>query len=93
MSSLLETSAITQHYYKETKYLIFKGWTLQNRKTPIIYVYNKYEEKLGVIKFYPQWRKFVFEAEHCIFDAFCLNDLITVLDEQQKVWKSKVNNK
>lgn len=91
MSSLLETTAITQHYYKETKYLMFKGWNLQNRKTPIIYVYNKNNEQLGIIKFYPQWRRFVFEAEHCIFDSLCLNDLIEVLNEQQKCWKDNTN--
>lgn len=83
---------INKTFYKQTKYLIFEGFYLDDRKTPIINVLNKSDEKLGVIKFYPAWRKFIFESSECIYDSSCLTDLIEVLDEQQEVWKQSLNN-
>ena len=77
-------------YHKETQYLIFDGGLVSHRKTPVIEVYSKSYELLGVIKFFPQWRKFVFESDKCIYDSKCLSDLIMVLDEQQELWKNSL---
>lgn len=70
----------------ESKYLIFERKDIEGRKTPIFNIRNKESNfLLGQIKFYPQWRKYVFEpSEEVIFDTSCLKDIISFMEEKQK---------
>ena len=70
----------------ESKYLTFERKDIEGRKTPIFIIRNKESNfLLGQIKFYPQWRKYVFEpSEEVIFDTSCLKDIISFMEEKQK---------
>ena len=76
----------------ESNYLIFEKHTIPNHKLPIYTVKNKQSNcKLGTIKFYGAWRKFVFEpVENVIFDASCLNDIITFLNNKTTDWRNSL---
>lgn len=75
---------------RESKYLVYHSVILPKRKTPIIIVRNKVNEELGQIKFYPQWRKFVFyPKENTLFDSSCLDDIKSNLDLLQQMWYNK----
>lgn len=51
-------------------------------KTKVIGVGNNSGDKLGIIKWRSGWRKYVFEPETCtVWDAKCLTDIITFLNE------------
>lgn len=70
-----------------SKYLVYQSVTLPKRKTPIIFVYNKLNEELGQIRFYPQWRKFVFYPKaDTLFDSNCLEDIIFTINLIQQMW-------
>lgn len=72
----------------ESKYLDFIEETIPNRKTPIVHVMNKSTTYLGMIYFYPSWRKFIFRPEaDIIFDTSCLLDIVNKLNELQENWK------
>lgn len=75
---------------RESKYLIYESIMIPKRKTPIIFVKNKTGDELGQIKFYPQWRKFVFfPKENTLFDSSCLEDIIFTINILQKMWYTK----
>lgn len=43
--------------------------------------------ELGVVRFRPQWRAFVFEPnEDTVFDTKCLNEIIVFLNNQHSLW-------
>ena len=72
-------------------YLIFEKETVKGRKTPIYNVKNKSDEILGVIYFYPAWRKYVFQPvpiDHIIFDTSCLDQIVMKLLEVNWEWKN-----
>ncbi len=72
---------------RESKYLVYRLVTEPKRKTPIIFVCNKSSEELGQIRFYPQWRKFVFYPEaDTLFDSNCLEDIISTINLIQQMW-------
>lgn len=72
---------------RESKYLVYQSVTLPKRKTPIIFVCNKLNEELGQIRFYPQWRKFVFYPKaDTLFDSNCLEDIIFTINLIQQMW-------
>jgi len=71
-----------------TMYLVFDKRTIQGRKTPIFDVSNKSGILLGSIRFYPAWRKYVFEpVGDTVFDAGCLNEIISFMQERQREWR------
>ena len=73
--------------YLESKYLVYYLVTLPKRKTPILFVCNKANEELGQIRFYPQWRRFVFYPKaDTLFDSNCLQDIIFTINLIQKIW-------
>ena len=75
---------------KESKYLVYRLVTEPKRKTPIVFVCNKSSDELGQIRFYPQWRKFVFyPKENTLFDSSCLDDIKSNLDLLQQMWYNK----
>lgn len=78
----------------ESKYLVFDKYIKQGRKTPIYEIKNKTTlDSLGVIYFYPAWRKYVFESNpQIIYDASCLTDIINFLQEIQTEWKEGLKN-
>ena len=78
----------------ESKYLVFDKYTKQGRKTPIYEIKNKATlDSLGVIYFYPAWRKYVFESNpQIIYDTSCLTDIINFLQEIQTEWKEGLKN-
>ena len=77
----------------ESNYLIFEEHIIAGHKLPIYTVKNKQSSvMLGTIKFYGAWRKFVFEpSEAVIFDASCLNDIITFLNNKTTDWRNSLN--
>ena len=59
-------------------------------KTDIYYVFNHSGEKLGEIKWYAHWRKYVFYSEGGIIaDDLCLSDIQLFLSELKKERKAK----
>jgi len=41
---------------------------------------NQSKSIIGIVSFYPPWKRYVFEGrEFCVFDAFCLADIIDFL--------------
>ena len=75
---------------RESKYLVYRLVTEPKRKTPIVFVCNKSSDELGQIRFYPQWRKFVFyPKENTLFDSSCLDDIKSNLDLLQQMWYNK----
>ena len=76
-------------YNKETQYLKFVE-VLSDRKTTLCKVFNKSDELLGHIGFYPQWRKYVFVSDVTQYDSKCLQDIVDVLNELQQIWKDSL---
>lgn len=64
---------------------------LPTRKTPKYYIFNNNGvDILGEIKWFSSWRKFCFyPSEATIWDSKCLNDVMTLLDDFNKNWKTK----
>ena len=77
-----------------SQYLVFDKYIIPGRKTPIYEVKNKNSlESLGVIYFYPAWRKYVFESNpKIIYDINCLTDIIIFIQEVQSEWKASLKN-
>lgn len=77
----------------ESKYLIFEEHTIPGHKLPIYIVRNRQSNcQLGTVKFYGAWRKFVFEPDEAvIFDASCLEDIITFLNNRTAEWRNGLN--
>ena len=73
-----------------SKYLVFDKYISPGRKTPIYEIKNKNTlESLGIIYFYPAWRKYVFESNpEIIYDVNCLNDIIEFIQEVQAEWRA-----
>lgn len=44
---------------------------------------------LGLVKFYPMWRKFVFfPSDGTLYEADCLRDIAAFCEEQTRVWRT-----
>ena len=75
---------------KTTKHLRFdetrdtgktKQWTVVSTKT---------EDDLGIIKWHPPWRRYIFEPDwETIFDSSCLSIIKEFIDEQMEARKVK----
>lgn len=78
----------------ESKYLTFEKQIIEGRKTPIYIVVNKSGDSLGIIYFYPAWRKYVFSSyPKMIYDSGCLTDIINFIAEIQAEWKQSLKEK
>lgn len=63
---------------------------IENRKTPILTIYEYNDNILGQIKWFGRWRKFCFfPNDNTVWDYKCLSELNAFLDEFNKEWKSK----
>ena len=71
----------------ESKYLTFEKHTIPKHKLPIYIVRNRQSNcQLGTVKFQGAWRKFIFEPDEAvIFDASCLEDIITFQMIEQQI--------
>ena len=78
----------------ESEYLVFDKYIEQDRKLPIYEVKNKATlDSLGVIYFYSDWRKYVFEsAPQIVYDADYLIDIAKFLQEIQAEWEEELKN-
>jgi len=75
----------------ESKYLNFEKQIVPGRKTPIYIITNKGGESLGIIHFYPAWRKYVFTScPEVIYDSGCLNDILIFINEVQTEWRASL---
>lgn len=79
----------------ESNYLKFEKQERPGKKLPIYIVKNKKTDfKLGVVKFCGSWRKFVFnpnaDYDDLIFDAECLQDIITFLNNKTEEWRANL---
>ena len=73
--------------YKKTKWLRF--FIVDRKpKTVVCEVWNTREQYLGMIRWYPSWRKYVFYSQpDLIFDVGCLidiSDVLTALEAERK---------
>ena len=77
----------------ENKYLDFFEIP-SSRKTKIINVTSPNTNpilSLGYIKFYPQWRKYVFEpAEKTVFDESCLKKIAAFCSSLTIEWRKSL---
>jgi hypothetical protein len=49
---------------------------------------------LGVVRFYPQWRKFVFEpAERTLYDHGCLREIADFCERQSQAWRQSIKER
>ncbi len=73
-------------------FLFFELFHPKGRKTPIWYVLNSANRaKLGEIKWYPGWRRFVFHPEGLtIFDVACLNEISRFIAVQMAARKNLI---
>ena len=78
----------------ESEYLVFDKYIGQGRKLPIYEVKNKATlDSLGVIYFYSDWRKYVFESTpQIVYDADYLIDIAKFLQEVQNEWEEGLKN-
>lgn len=82
---------------EESTYLKFEKQCRPRKKLPDYIVKNKTTDfELGVIEFWGAWRKFVFNPNadyDLIFDANCLLDIITFLNDRTNEWRAGLNEK
>lgn len=78
----------------ESEYLVFDKYIGQGRKLPIYEVKNKATlDSLGVIYFYSDWRKYVFESTpQLVYDADYLIDIAKFLQEVQNELEEELKN-
>ena len=78
----------------ESKYLVFDKYIGYDKKLPIYEVKNKVTlDSLGVIYFYSDWRKYVFESTpQIVYDADYLIDIAKFLQEIQAEWEEELKN-
>ena len=69
--------------YKKTKWLRFFVVDRNPKNgTCEVEVWNKDQQYLGMIEYYPKWRKYVFTPElNFIFDTNCLRDISDMMSE------------
>ena len=78
----------------DSKYLNFIEIKNETRKTSIYKIENKSGEYLGILTFFPAWRKYVFSpAKISKWDSSCLQDIITKLDELTNEWRESLKEK
>jgi len=73
----------------ESKYLNFiKLETKEERKTSIYRIENKSGDYLGILSFFPAWRKYVYSpAKLTKWDSNCLQDVVEKLNELTNEWR------
>lgn len=73
-------------------YLIFDEYVTPGKKTHSYGVKNRQSlTTLGVIRFWPAWRKYVFEpVGDVIFDAKCLAEITEKLDSLTAEWRASL---
>lgn len=60
-----------------------------NRKTPVYDVMNNPRLNLGVVGFFPRWRKFVWEAQpKVVLDDGCMQEILNFLKAETAKWKA-----
>lgn len=69
-------------------------WGGKEHKTNHYEVFAKSDNfKLGVIKWYSNWRKYVFEpTSNTIYEETCLRDISQYIEEETKAQKAKSKN-
>ena len=67
---------------KETKYLIFEVVRETVRTKEIAVVNKRSSTRIGVIRWYFNWRQYVFEPDgNTIWNVGCLQDVIDVINQ------------
>lgn len=61
-------------------------------KTKKFEVYNNLKGvQIGVISFYPMWRKYIYKPlPDTFYDAGCLKEIAKFLEDQQQIWRKGV---
>ena len=78
--------------YMKSKYIKFvKTVKPPHRKTNIYAIVSKSDKSLlGMIKWYPWWRQFVFFPEEgCVFNPSCMRDIISFIEDLMEKRKQK----
>jgi len=82
-------------YFKSTEHLCFTQVEDSRRKTAVVLVLPQTQTQsdpwfyaLGVIKFWPAWRKYAFfPNQDTLYDKACLETIGDVLDELTAAWR------
>jgi len=77
---------------ESASYLVFDEYVTPGKKTKSYGVKNKQSlATLGVIHFWPAWRKYVFESvSDVIFDSKCLAEIVEKLDSLTAEWRANL---
>jgi hypothetical protein len=60
-----------------------------NRKTTVYDVISSTRTNLGIVAFFPRWRKFVCEFQpKCVFDSSCLQEITDFVKARTADWKA-----
>lgn len=75
------------------KYIILTSIPDKKRKTNIWHIESKYGGFLGMVKWFPRWRKYAFFPEtNCVFEEICMKDISDFIIERTKEYKVKIND-
>ena len=59
----------------------------EGRKTDIWSVFNKTDDYLGSVQWYPQWRQYIFSPEFSFLNSTCLDDISEFLKKQTELFR------
>lgn len=78
----------------EPKWIVFTPEETKGSTKKYIVTNKEYGTVLGVIKWYPAWRKYAFfPASNCVFEADCLKDITVKLNQMMLVYKADKQSK
>jgi hypothetical protein len=70
------------------------GEDAKKRKTKTWRIINSNDTPLGIVRFYPPWRRFVFEPHAgTIYEEVCLRDIAEFCVEKTKAWRLEIKNR
>lgn len=74
------------------KYMVTVELGNGSRKTKLWDVVNKnHSDKLGQIKWYNGWRRYIFEPEPCtVFSSDCMRSIAGFVDKQNQLHKEQI---
>lgn len=64
------------------------------RKTKTWRILTLDDVSLGLVLFFPKWRKFVYQPHgSTLYEETCLRDIASFCEEQTKAWKLEVKSR
>jgi hypothetical protein len=61
-------------------------------KTKLFRVDNKETGEIAYIRFYPKWRKYVFEPlDNTVYEQVCMREIADFIERQTMLWRASLN--